>query len=184
MVAPLTPNLTRKAEALTKAPPTITSRREEDTALKEVALVRYRRANDILETRTKDGSTSTKTPVPRTNPNTKEATTAPKQHTHPSHECDGQTRSGAMTVPPTPKTTRKVEVLDKEPPTITSRHEEDAAMKEVAFPWYRCANGVLETKQKTEANTVPLVIGSTVYELSPPIHGFVFAYVICLLMNQ
>jgi hypothetical protein len=35
MVAPLTPKPTRKAEALAKAPPTITSRREEDVALKK-----------------------------------------------------------------------------------------------------------------------------------------------------
>jgi hypothetical protein len=34
MVAPLTPNPTRKSEALTKAPPTIASRREEDTVMK------------------------------------------------------------------------------------------------------------------------------------------------------
>jgi hypothetical protein len=42
MVVPLTPKPTRKAEALAKAPPTIASRREEDAALKEVALPRYR----------------------------------------------------------------------------------------------------------------------------------------------
>jgi hypothetical protein len=42
MVAPLTPKTTRKAEVLVKAPPTIASRREEDAALKEVALSRYR----------------------------------------------------------------------------------------------------------------------------------------------
>jgi hypothetical protein len=35
MVSPLTPNPTRKAESLTKAPPTIVSRREEDVALKK-----------------------------------------------------------------------------------------------------------------------------------------------------
>jgi hypothetical protein len=45
MVAPLTPKPTRKAEALAKAPPTIASSREEDAALKEVALPRYRCAN-------------------------------------------------------------------------------------------------------------------------------------------
>ena len=39
MVVPLTPKPTRKAEALDKAPPTIVSSREEDAALKEVALV-------------------------------------------------------------------------------------------------------------------------------------------------
>ena len=31
-------------------------------------------ANDIFETKTKDGSTAAKAPAPRTNPNTKEAT--------------------------------------------------------------------------------------------------------------
>jgi hypothetical protein len=35
MVAPLTPKLTRKAETLSKAPPTIGSRREEDVTLKK-----------------------------------------------------------------------------------------------------------------------------------------------------
>jgi hypothetical protein len=75
MVHPLTPKPTRKAEDLTKSPPTIVSRHEEDSALKEVSLVRYRCANGILETRTKDGSTAAKTPVPRTNPNTKETPT-------------------------------------------------------------------------------------------------------------
>ena len=98
MVAPLTPKSTRKAEALAKAPPTIASSREEDAALKEVALPRYRCANGILETKAKDESTAAKAPAPRTNPNTKEAPTAPKPHTHPSHECDGQARNpGAMT---------------------------------------------------------------------------------------
>jgi hypothetical protein len=38
MVAPLTPKPTRKAEALTRAPPTVPSSRE-DAALKEVALL-------------------------------------------------------------------------------------------------------------------------------------------------
>ena len=43
MVAPLTPKPTRKAETLARAPPTIASRREEDAALKEVAMLpRYR----------------------------------------------------------------------------------------------------------------------------------------------
>ena len=35
MVAPLTPKSTRKVEDLTKAPPTIASRRQEDVALKK-----------------------------------------------------------------------------------------------------------------------------------------------------
>jgi hypothetical protein len=41
MVDPLTPNPTRKAEVLVKVTTTIVSRREEDAALKEVALPRY-----------------------------------------------------------------------------------------------------------------------------------------------
>jgi hypothetical protein len=54
MSDPLTPNPTRKAEALTKAPPTIASRRKEDVALKEVAKPRLCCANGLLETKTKD----------------------------------------------------------------------------------------------------------------------------------
>ena len=77
MVAPLTPKPTRKAEALARAPPTIASSREEDTALKEVALPRYRCASCILETKTKVGSTVAKALAPRTNPKIDEALTAP-----------------------------------------------------------------------------------------------------------
>ena len=85
MVDPLTPKPTRKAEVLVRAPPTIVSRRKEDAALKEVAKPRLCCANDIFETKTKDGSTAAKAPAPRTNPNTKETPTAPKPHTLPSH---------------------------------------------------------------------------------------------------
>ena len=85
MTAPLTPKPTRKVEALAKAPPTIVSRRKEDVDLKEVTKPRLCCANGIFETKTKDGSTAAKAPVPRTNPNTKEAPTAPKPHTRPSH---------------------------------------------------------------------------------------------------
>ncbi len=59
-------------DTLTRAPPTMTSRCEEDAALKEVAWPRYRRANGILETKAKDGSTATKAPAPRTNPKANE----------------------------------------------------------------------------------------------------------------
>jgi hypothetical protein len=90
MVAPLTPKPTRKAETLAKTPPTIVSRRKEEDELKEVAKPRLCSANGIFETKTKDGITGTKVPAPGTNPNTKEAPTAPKPHTHPSHECDGR----------------------------------------------------------------------------------------------
>ena len=156
MVAPLTPKPTRKAEALTKAPSTIASRREEDVALKKWPKPWLCCANGILETKANDGSTAAKAPAPRTNPNTKEAPTAPKPHTHPSHECDGQARNpGAMTTPPTPKPTRKAEALARAPPTIASSREEDAALKEVALPRYRCANGILETKAKDGSLDIP-----------------------------
>jgi hypothetical protein len=89
MVAPLTPKSTRKVEDLTRAPPTVVSSREEDATLKEVTLPRYRFANCILENKTKVGSTTAKAPAPRTNPNINESPTAPKSHTHPSHECVG-----------------------------------------------------------------------------------------------
>ena len=69
MVAPLTPKPTRKAETLARAPPTIASRREEDAALKEVAMPRYRCASCIPETKTNVGSTAAKAPAPRTTPN-------------------------------------------------------------------------------------------------------------------
>jgi hypothetical protein len=99
MVAPLTPKPTRKAEALVKG-------HEENVSLKKWPNPWLFSVNGILETKANDGSTTTKAPVPRTNPNTKEAPTAPKPHTHPSHERDGQARNpGAMTVPPTPKPT-------------------------------------------------------------------------------
>jgi hypothetical protein len=149
MVDPLTPKPTRKVEALARTPPTIASRREEDDALKEVAMLpRYRCANCILETKTTDGITAAKAPDPRTNPNTKEKPTAPKPHTHPPHERDGQSRNpGAMITPLTPKPTRKAEALARAPPTIASRREEDAALKEVAMlPRYRGASCILETK--------------------------------------
>ena len=93
MVVPLTPKPTRKVEVLAKVPPTIDSSLEEDTVLKEVVLSRYRFTNDILETKTKDENTGAKDPVPRTNPNTKEVSTTPKPHTHPSHEYDGREKS-------------------------------------------------------------------------------------------
>ena len=79
MVAPLTPKPTRKAETLARAPPTIASRREEDAALKEVAILpRYRCASCIPETKTNVGSTAAKAPAPRTTPKVNEAPTAPK----------------------------------------------------------------------------------------------------------
>jgi len=90
-----------------------------------IVLPRYRCANCILETKTKVGSTAAKAPDPRS---------------------DGRARNPeAMTVPPTPKPTRKTEVLTNAPPTIDSSHEEDAALKEVTLPRYRSANCILET---------------------------------------
>jgi hypothetical protein len=72
MVPPLTPTSTRKAEALTRAPPTIVSRREEDAALKKWPKPRLCSANGILETKANDGSTAAKAPAPRTNPKANE----------------------------------------------------------------------------------------------------------------
>ncbi len=69
MVSPPTPKSTRKAEALARVPPTISSSREGDVVMKEVALPRYRWANYILETKTKVRSTVAKVPDPRANPN-------------------------------------------------------------------------------------------------------------------
>ena len=107
MVSPPTPKPTRKAKALVRASPTIASRREEDAALKEVALPRYRCANCILETKTNVGSTGAKAPAPHTNPNINEEPTVPKSHTHPSHECDGRAHDPEATAaPPTPKPTK------------------------------------------------------------------------------
>ena len=138
MVSPLTPKTTRKVETLVRTPPTIASSREEDAALKEVTLSRYRSVNCILET--KVGNTGTKVPVPRTNPNINETPTTPKSHTYPPHECDGRARDPESTdVPPT----RKTETLVRVSPTIVSRLKEDAALKEVASSRYRSSNCIL-----------------------------------------
>ena len=57
------------------------------------------------------------------------------------HKCDGQAHDpDTMVAPLTPKPTRKAETLSMAPPTIASSREEDAALKEVALPRYRCAN--------------------------------------------
>jgi hypothetical protein len=85
MVVPLTPKPTRKVEVLVRTPPTIASRREEDVVLKKWSKSWLFCVNGILETKTNDGNTTVKAPDPRTNPNTKEALTSPKPHTHPSH---------------------------------------------------------------------------------------------------
>jgi hypothetical protein len=85
MTVPPTPKPTRKTEALTRATPTIASRREEDAVMKEVTLPRYRYTNCILETKTKVGITTVKIPVSRTNPDNDEVSTTSKPPTHPSH---------------------------------------------------------------------------------------------------
>ena len=79
MVAPLTPKPTLTVEVLVRAPPTIASCREEDSALRKWPLPRYCCARCILETKTKVGSTTVKVPTPRTNPRARdpEATAAP-----------------------------------------------------------------------------------------------------------
>jgi hypothetical protein len=85
MTAPPTPKPTRKAEALDRESPTITSRREEDAALKKWPKSRLHCANGILETIANDGNTVAKVPDPRTNPKANEVLTSPKPHTHVSH---------------------------------------------------------------------------------------------------
>ncbi len=92
--APPTPKPTHKDEP---PPPTIDSRREEDAALRKWPWPRYCCSSCILETKTKVGSTVGKTPAPHTYPNIDEAPTAPKSHTHPSHECDGRVRDPEAT---------------------------------------------------------------------------------------
>ena len=65
------------------------------------------------------------------------------------HEYDGWVHDpDTMVAPLTPKSKRKTEVLTREPPTILWSREEDAALKEVALPRYRCASCILETKTK------------------------------------
>ncbi len=61
------------------------------------------------------------------------------------HECDGRAHDpDTMVAPPTPKPTRKAEALARAPPTIASSREEDAALKEVALPRYRCASCMVD----------------------------------------
>ncbi len=111
MVVPLTLKSTHKTQALVREPPTIVSRREEDAVLRKWTLPRYCWARFILETKTKVGSTTVKTPVPRTHPNIDEAPTSPKSHTHPSHEYVRWSRDPeAVATPQTPKPTRKTKV--------------------------------------------------------------------------
>jgi hypothetical protein len=64
-----------------------------------------------------------------------------------------------IAVPLTPKPTRKVEALVKEPSTIASRRKEDVALKEVPKSRLCCANGKFETKTKD---------GSTVVKVPTP----------------
>ena len=72
-------------------------------------------------------------------------------NTREIHKCDGQAHDpDTMVAPLTPKPTRKAEALARAPPTIASLRKEDAALKEVALPRYRCANGILETQGKDE----------------------------------
>jgi hypothetical protein len=49
---------------------------------------------------------------------------------------------------PTPISARKSKTLDKTPPIIVSRREEDAVLKEVVLSRYRWARCILETKSK------------------------------------
>ncbi len=143
MVAPLTPKPTRKTEDLVKATTTIVLCHEEDTTLRKWPLTRYCWTSCILETKTKVGSTAAKAPVPRTQTNIDETPTAPKSHTHLSHECVGRVCDPEVTdAPPTPKPTRKA--LVREPSTIVSHREEDAALRKWSLPRYCCARCILE----------------------------------------
>ncbi len=50
-------------------------------------------------------------------------------NTRDIHKCDGQAHDpDTMAAPLTPKPTRKAEALAREPPTIVSSREEDAAL--------------------------------------------------------
>jgi hypothetical protein len=65
-------------------------------------------------------------------------------NTRESHKCDGQAHDpDTMVAPLTPKPTRKSEVFTKAPPTIDSRHEEDAALKEVTLSRYSYSNDMV-----------------------------------------
>jgi hypothetical protein len=65
------------------------------------------------------------------------------------HEYDGRTHDpDTKVVPLTPKPTRTVEVLVREPSTIVSCREEDAALRKWPLPRYCCASCILETKTK------------------------------------
>jgi hypothetical protein len=95
---------------------------EEDSALRKWSLPRYCCVNCILETKTIVGSTTVKAPAPCTNPNIDEASTTPKSHTHPSHECDGHGRDPESTTsPPTPKSTRKTDTLVRASHHVTKK---------------------------------------------------------------
>ncbi len=74
------------------------------------------------------------------------------------HESDGRSHDpDTMVAPLTPKSTRKAEALARAPPTIASRREEDAALKEVAMlPRYRCASCILETKTTVWSQEKPM----------------------------
>jgi hypothetical protein len=68
------------------------------------------------------------------------------------HEYDGRAHDpDTMATPPTPKPTFKAEALVREPPTIVSRREEDAALRKWSLSRYCCASCILETKTKSEA---------------------------------
>jgi hypothetical protein len=67
-------------------------------------------------------------------------------NTREIHKCDGQVHDpDTMVSPLTSKSTRKSEALTKTPPTITLRHEEEAALKKWSKSWLCFANGILET---------------------------------------
>jgi hypothetical protein len=68
------------------------------------------------------------------------------------HECDVRTHDpDAMVVPPTPKSTFKAEVLARDPPTIDSSCEENAALKKWRSPRLCCASCNPEAKAKVSS---------------------------------
>jgi hypothetical protein len=58
-----------------------------------------------------------------------------------------------MVAPLTPKSTRKVEVLVRDPTTIVSCREEDTTVRKWPLPRYCSASCILETKTKVGSTT-------------------------------
>ncbi len=86
-------------------------------------------------------------------------------NTREIHKRDGQSHDpDTMVAPLRPKPTRKPEALDKAPPTIASIREEDAALKEVALPRYRCANSMKLNKNREAREGNPRPHTNSIFE--------------------